>query len=550
MTELAVIEALTAVFLAAAILLVGARRLGLPPIPFYLAAGMLVGPVIAPEHLLELARWGIAFLVFAFAVETDPLTDIDRSATTVGIVQVTATGVLLYMVGLAIGLGRLDALLLAAFGAFSSTLVALGHLTEGPVRPSVTHERLAEAINVVDDLAAIAVILVVGAVAFPDAPGVEGIAAGIGVLAGAVVLRRVLFDRLAAAARGDVEIVMITAVSLLIGFVAIAEAIGISIVVGAFAAGLAVSSEYPHDVEAVDAIGSIEDFFIPVFFVTLGALATVPDARTLGLAGVILLGVIVLNPVVTVLTARRAGYDDRTATLAGTRLDQVSEFSLVIAIEALLVGAIAPAFFEALVLAAIVSMVLSAYTSDHGEAIYRGLTARGIVGDDLGSVRHESTVSDDVADHIIVVGYGPVGRRVVDAIADAGREAVVIDPDPALAAAVGDRGAGYVAGEVESDATWTVARPDSAALIVSAVPDPPRNRRVVDRAGETDVIALATDRATASSLLERGATFVAIPDALAGGRLADHVERTLSEEGYADRLRERGRKRLADVDDK
>ncbi|MEM4780800.1 MAG: cation:proton antiporter, partial [Halalkalicoccus sp.] len=66
-----VIGSLTAIFVLAAVLLLAASRYSLPVIPFYLVAGILAGVVIAEEHLLDLAQWGIAFLVFLFGVEFD-----------------------------------------------------------------------------------------------------------------------------------------------------------------------------------------------------------------------------------------------------------------------------------------------------------------------------------------------------------------------------------------------------------------------------------------------------------------------------------------------
>ncbi len=539
-----VIGALTLIFVVAALLLLLSNRYSLPVIPFYLVAGILAGLVITEEPLLDLAQWGIAFLVFLFGIELEPgeLGALGRDGTLVAVVQLSITGGLFYVVGLLFGLGQLNAFYLAVAAALSSTLVSLAHL-EKRIRPRMTYERLGETIHFVEDLVAIAIVLGLSALVYSPEPAWIQIATGVGLLVAGVLIRRYLFERIAGMA-DDPEILMLVAISLIIGFVALTELFEVSIVVGAFAAGIAVAREFPYGLEMVDAVEDLEDFFSPIFFVTLGALVTVPTLETVVLALAVVVGVLLINPVVTILTLVWRGYDTRTATLTGVSLDQVSEFTLIIAIGALAAGAIAEPLFDAIILAAIVTMIVSPYTRTYGEELNQFLTDRGLLAADRDKIAERSHVDEDLEDHVIIVGYGTEGKEIAQACEEADRDYVVIENDPLLIDDVSQDVDNYAFGDVAGDSVWEIAGIDSAALIVSTLVQEERSTRVLDLDTDAEVIVRATDEDSAKELFERGALYVAVPDLLAAERLSEQVRRALETDEYREELRERSLDRI------
>lgn len=537
-----VIGSLTAIFVLAAVLLLAAGRYGLPVIPFYLIAGIVAGFVIAEEQLLDLAQWGIAFLVFLFGVEFDTadVRELGADSTVIAVVQLLVTGGAFYLVGLGLGLDGLNALYLAIAAALSSSLVSLG---EANGRPDVTFERLRGSIHFVEDLLAIVVVLCLSAFVYSAQPALEQLAVGIGLVLVGLFVRRYLFDRIASLA-DDIEIMMLVGVSFIIGFIALSELAGISIVVGAFAAGLAVSPEYPYNIEMLDAIEDLHDFFAPIFFLTLGALIAIPTLETALYTLVLVVAVLVVNPAIAVLVLLRRGYDPRTSTLTALGLDQVSEFSLIVAIGALGAGTIEGALFEAIVLAGVVTMIVSAYSSRYGEEIHRALAERGLFGP-VQRVDEQSRVADDLSDHVIIVGYGTEGKEVARACEAAGREFVVIENDPILTEGLDSAVENYVVGDVMGQRAWEAAGVDRAALIVSTVIQEERSARVLELDTEADVIARATDEESARELFERGALYVAVPDVLAADRLASEIEAVLeADEDRREELRERSREKI------
>jgi CPA2 family monovalent cation:H+ antiporter-2 len=537
-----VIGALTAIFVLAAVLLLAASRYSLPVIPFYLVAGILAGFVIAEEQLLDLAQWGIAFLVFLFGVgfDTAEVRDLGVDSAIIATVQLLVTGGAFYLVGLGLGLDPLNALYLAVAAALSSSLVSL---SEGSARPAVTFERLSQSIHFIEDLIAVVVVLGLSAFVYSAEPAGEQVAIGIGLMVAGVLIRRYLFDRIASLA-DDTEIMMLVGVSFIIGFIALSELAGISIVVGAFAAGIAIPREYPYNVEMLDAIEDLHDFFVPIFFLTLGALIAIPTLETAMYTFVLAVAILVVNPVIAVLLLIRRGYDPRTATLTSLSLDQVSEFSLIIAIGAFAAGTIEGALFEAIVLAAVVTMIVSAYTGRYSEEIHRALVERGILTDE-DRVDERSNVADDISDHVIIVGYGTEGKEVARACETADRDYVVIENDPVLTEGIESAVENYAIGDVMGEHVWEVAAADRAELIVSTVIQEERSARVLDLDVEADVIVRATDGENARELFERGALYVGIPDLLAAEQLASQVATVLeADEARREQLRERSREKI------
>lgn len=539
-----VIGILTAIFVIAATLLLAASRYSLPVIPFYVLAGVIAGFFIPEEQLIDLAQWGIAFLVFVFGIEfeVDEFGAVGVDSAIVAAIQMSATGLLVYVAGLGFGLGSLDALYLAVAATLSSSLVSLGHL-EGVARPRTAFERLSEGIHFVEDLVAIAIVLGLSALVYSAQPAPLQIAAGVGLLLAGVLVRRYLFEFISGLA-ADTEIMMLVGISFIIGFVALSEFLGISIVVGAFAAGIAVAREYPYTIGMVDAIGDLKDFFSPIFFVTVGALVAIPTAETIGYALLLVIAVVFLNPAITIFTLLWRGYDPRTATLTGASLDQISEFSLIIAIGALAAETIAQPAFEAIILAAVFTMITTAYTGQYGEEIHRVLAERGLLTSDRDKIADRSHVTDDLSDHVIVVGFGTEGKEVAQACEATGQDYVVIENDPLLIEEVSEAVDNYAFGDMMGESVWEKARAEGAALIVSTVVEEERSARVLDLDTDADVIVRATDEESAGELFERGALYVAVPDVLASERLSGQVERVLGSEGYREELRERSREKI------
>ena len=549
MTEFVI--ALAVVFVTAGALLLVANQLGLPPIPFYIIAGLITGLVVGQPALVELALWGIAFLVFVFGIRID-LGDL-QSVLRDG--EVAALTQLAVVAPIAVGIGYLlgdlfgfedpfrNAIYFGAAATLSSTLVGGAVLAE-EIRNDLVYGRLASSIHFFDDLVAILALVVLSAEVITDA---QLITSKIGyavlfVLAGLFIYRHG-YPALVRISDGGEELILMGSISILIAFLAAAEAVGISIVVGAFAAGLAVRSEGVESLAVRNGIESIKDFFAAIFFVTLGALVAVPTIEVVVLSSILTLLVIAVNPALHALAFVFEGYDGRTAFLTGSSLNQVSELSLVIAIQAWLLGTIAPPLFEAIILAGVATMIIGAVSGRYENAFYDAVAAPILSGRTRYIDTH-SSVDEELTDHVVVIGFGRQGRRVVETLEELGEPYVVIENDPTVLEDLRADCRNYVLGDAMASYPMELARVERAQLVVSTADHRPVSESILALETGADVILRADQSPEARELLDAGADFVAVPDVLAADQLVENVQRVLGDERAVDSLESEHREYL------
>ena len=535
MTEFILI--LSVVFITAGLLLIVANHFGLPPVPFYIIAGLITGQFVAQGSLIELALWGIAFLVFVFGIRVDlgDLQSVLRDGEFAAFAQLVIVAPIAFFVGYsllnAFGFEHpfRNAVYFSTAATLSSTLVG-ARILEEEIRKNLVYGRLASSIHFFDDIVAIGVLLVLSTEVLTD---LQLITSKIGLgtlflLAGLLVYRHG-YPLLIRAARGGDELVLMGSISILITFLAAAEAVGLSIVVGAFAAGIAIRTDGVQSVSVHNGIESIKDFFAAIFFVTIGAMVTVPTVDVLVLSGVLLLLVIFVNPIVYTLTFVYEGYDGRTAFLAGSNLNQVSELSLVVAIQAFLLGTITESLFDAIILTAAITMILSTLTSRYENVFYDHVLSN-LFRNRTRNIDEHSEVESGLTDHVIVVGYGRQGRRIVKELESLGKGYVVVENDPARRNDIQSECHNYVFGDAMAAYPMELARSADARLIISTADYKPVSESLLDLETDAEIVLRTNSSAEAEELLDAGATFVTVPSVLASDQLTENVERVLGEQ--------------------
>lgn len=501
----------TVIFTSAALMLLIMDRFDHPSIPAYIIAGLIAGNLISGDELMNLAQIGIAFLVFVFGLKYNPGNLRSTASTTVNttFIQMAVTGGLAYLAATLLGFDTTNALYFAIAGALSSSLVGL-QLTEREIHTNLLHGRLSESIHFIQDMTAFLMIAV-----FLSASLESAVYAVLftGLIIGAAILfRDYLFTFIAEQTEGNHELLTMAALTLLIGFIGITEFLGISMIVGAFAAGLA-TSKFPYNIELLDTMGSIKDFFSAIFFVVLGALVTIPSQIVVASATALTLIVVIVAPLVTFHTLKIYGYDNRTALLTGLSLNQISELALIVTIQASLLGLISSTTFESIILAATATMIISSYTKKHEEAIHRASGSRTM-----------SRTSYNVEDHVILVGHDIQGKKIAEGLEEEETEYVVIDNDPEKVSDLRNKGIKAVYGDIMDDITWREANLNKAKLIISTVPSKRVSEAILRLEEPDDKIVRAENKGEAAEMLEKGAIHTIVPDIAANEKLLEHME--------------------------
>ncbi|MBN1206013.1 MAG: cation:proton antiporter [Myxococcaceae bacterium] len=270
------------VFLAAAVVAVPLfKRLGLGSVLGYLAAGMIIGPwgigVISDvESILHFAEFGVVLLLFLIGLELQPsrLWELRKSVFGLGGMQVLGTGALLTAAGLLLGLKPTTAVIIGLGLSLSSTAFALQLLAEKNELPT-EYGRASFGILLFQDLAVIPLLALLPILGASDTPSTEpawlsalkgaGVLIAV-VLAGRYVLRPVF--KLVASFHSQ-ELFTATALLLVMGTAALVSAVGLSMALGAFLAGvLLADSEFRHELEAD--IEPFKGLLLGLFFIAVG----------------------------------------------------------------------------------------------------------------------------------------------------------------------------------------------------------------------------------------------------------------------------------------
>ncbi|MCL9816537.1 cation:proton antiporter [Natronocalculus amylovorans] len=553
MSEL--IAPLAFVFIGSAILLLLVSRIGLPAVPLYIVVGLAIGEFIPPGLTLELAQLGIAFLVFVFGVNVEPerFFSVARDSEYVAAAQLFIVGGATFAVGFLLGLEPVSAAFFATAASLSSSLVGR-KLAKTDIRENLIHGRLTESIHFVQDLFAIGIILVLSSAVFiPEAATtgtvLDGVALPLGygvmILGVALAIRVYLFDFLVSLSGDSDELIMLTSIALLISFLALSEFVGVSIAVGAFAAGLAITRDFDANLSLQSALESIETFFTAIFFVTLGSLVAIPNVDVVALAIALGVSIVILKPVVTIVVLIREGYDARTACLTSFSLDQVSEFSLILAISGLLAGQITQQLFEVIILASAVTMITSTITYQYDDRIYRAFARTGVFDRvNTPNIEHGIETAKPLEDHVIVIGYGKLGSGVTAVCRDNETTVVIVESDPDRYELARDFHDTCVFGDAMSEQTWERLNPSAAKAIISTSSQRGLSSYLLSKETDADLILRADRIPEAIELHNQGAAYVTVPDFLASEQFGETISRLLEADAEPTALREENRRLL------
>ncbi len=520
-----VIYTFAAVFMLSAILLFVFHKLFKLTIPAYIIAGLIGGIFLTEEGLLELLQWGIAFVVFIFGAKLEPgklKHGIGGSLLSTG-AQITGLGLGFFGALYLAGFGTLNSIYISAALVFSSSLTGT-ELSEKYATIELLYGRLAEATDVIHDILAIVLILLLSPVLFSVGIG-YALAVGGGMLVLSLAFRRFLFPWLFELSDHSEELMLLSGISLLAVMIAISQLAGISIVVGAFFAGLAFS-RFPYNIELVESMESLKDFFAAVFFFSLGALVTVPDAATLGIALLIILVTVFVKPLLTAISLMHYGYDKRTAYRCALTLDQVSEFVLIIAVQAYLISAIAAPVFQGIILATTVTMITTSYTDRYSDKIQNIIADRLPFETPEKIKRYHTRINTNLKDHVIIVGYDVQGSRLGDFLKEKGEEFVVIELNPEMLEEA-DGLENCVFKSAMDNESWEKANYKDAKLIISTPPQKHVSEKILSLDTDARKVVRSNSFNIARKLIEGGADYVMVPDLLASEQLIDYVEEAI-----------------------
>jgi CPA2 family monovalent cation:H+ antiporter-2 len=432
-----------------------------------------------------MAEFGVILLLFTLGLEfsLSDLKHVRRWAFVGGGLQVAlclAAGTGIAMVS---GFALAPSIVLGAALALSSTAISVKTFQDMGLQTR-TGARFALAVAILQDLFVIAFFLVMPLL-MPSADQAEsggawllriGALVGEGALflAASLALARWVFPWLlyTVARSRSRELFTLTVFGLCIGVAFLGALLDMSLALGAFIAGLAVSETiYKHRILAD--VQPLKDLFLTLFFVSVGLLIEMSAVLRhwpliLGLTAAVMTG----KAVVVLALARGLGVRWQSALLGAVSLSSVGEFSVVLLQR---FGEFQPwpqHVGQTLLATCALSMglvpVLMRWGLKWGEALEKRMPSRRhVITQDAVQEKHRMKT---LKDHAIICGYGPVGQKLVAALEDAGVPTLIIELNADTVRDLHRAGHMVVFADVTHAETWDLVRVEHARLVAFTFP--------------------------------------------------------------------------------
>ena len=508
------------IYLAAAVIAVPlARALGLGSIIGYLGAGIVIGPwglalVTDAQTILTVAEFGVVLMLFLVGLELEPrrLWAMRKPIFGWGSVQVLVSALVMALIGMAFGVAWPVALAASLGLAMSSTAIGLAVLAEHNVQPTpagqgVLGVALFQDVSAIPILALLPLLPVVVVQASTDATGSAWLAAGKAV---AVIAALLLGGRLALrpalrwiARSRTPEIFTAASLLLVVATAALMHAVGLSMALGAFLAGvLLAESEYRRELETD--LEPFKGLLLGLFFIAVGMSIdfAVVWARPLWVA-LIVLGFVAVKALVLVAMARAMKLPLAERPLFVILLAQGGEFGFVVFQAAAQAGVIDATTSSLMVAAVAISMLLTPLALVIVDRwVTPRLSARG--------APLMAEINEPQRQAVIIAGFGRYGQIIGRLLLANGITPTVLDHDSEQIEGVRRFGWRAFYGDATRLDLLRVAGAAQARVLVVAIDDVEQSLALVDLAREhfpqLTLVARARNVQHWYQLNERGVT--------------------------------------------
>lgn len=370
MTNEPILFTLVLVFTGAAVLATTALYARQSLLVVYILAGLLFGSsglqiIDDPDVIEEISHIGIIFLLFLLGINlpVNKLFHLVKKTTFITAFSSTLFGVIGIIVGLSFGFTWLESLVIGASVMFSSTIIGLKLLPTTVLH----HRRQGEmiiSILLLQDIMAIVVLTILQVGSNHQFPWRELIVlfiALISISVAAFLFHKYILIRIIARFDKIQEFIFVITIGWCLCIAQIAAHFNLSYEIGAFIAGVAFASN-PIALFVSEMLKPLRDFFLILFFFSLGAKFDLGEAQSVLIPAFILASLLLLlKPVAFKLLIERTSENPEDSREIGFRLGQTSEFSLLIAVLAVEMGVIGQKAAYLIQVCALITFIVSSY---------------------------------------------------------------------------------------------------------------------------------------------------------------------------------------------
>jgi len=409
------------------------NKIKLPSIIGFLITGIIIGPfglklIDDTAGIQFMAEIGVAFLLFTIGIEIQLsrfLKHLSEILLTGGL-QILCTFFVGFAVGLAMQLSVSQSVFIGFILAHSSSALILKILKDRSDEDS-PQGRISIGVILFQDVMVVPMMLLIPFLAGESGPDavmiiwklVKSILIIVIILVAARYVIPFVLERLVNMNMRDV--LVIASVVITMGIAWITESLGLSLAIGAFLAGLALSdTDFTHQI--ISDINPFRDVFLSVFFVAFGMILNLDFLRAN--TGYILLTslvIILIKFAIVFSLVKLLQYPLRVALLSGVMLSQIGEFSFVLASQGFKSSIISNDIYQTFIGASVLTFMVTPLLVS---TVYYVLNRKNSF-DVTQDAKPDSCVN--VSNHVIICGMGLNGRNLVRVLKDTAINYVVID---------------------------------------------------------------------------------------------------------------------------
>jgi len=500
-----------------------ARLTKQPLVPAYIISGIIIGKLVGivtnQDMISKLSEIGIAFLLFMVGLEMEfkKLKDIGFVSSVVGTIQVAFIFFAGYIVTKLLGFSRLEATYLGMVIAFSSTMVVIKILSDN-LEINTIHGRLIIGILVVQDILAIIALSYLASLSDKtDMTSVLMLKLLLVVVAG-ILLSRFILPRVFEFAAKSGEVLLGVSLSICFLFALVFNSLGLSMSIGAFIAGVLLAN-LPYNIEIVGKIRPLRDFFAILFFTSLGLqLEGSIGYSMVPILIALLILTLVIKPLVIFSSVWLLGHTPRNSFLTAISLGQISEFSLIIVMQGMMLGVIPDSALTLTILLAILTMASTSYFMKYERKLYHHMYRLLKI---FGFSMHEShTGMGRSSCDVLLCGYDRIGYSILNSFRSQNRDVLVVDFNPDVIERLKNMGVSCIYGDICDPEVTERIDVKNAKIVISTANSFEDNMLLLQRVKSinkyvpTIVTAHKIDQAL--ELYKSGADYVILPHFLGG----------------------------------
>ncbi len=541
--------------LAATIMAYIGNVLKQPLLLAYIAAGIVIGPRIGLglvkdiNDIETISHFGLILLLFLIGLEIDikKLKESGKSLLVGGLSQFPITALMgvgfFLLLGYTFGDGKYDLLYLAACCSLSSTAIVV-KLLYGKFELDTLAGRITLGILVFQDIWAILLLGIQPNLADPDIFQILlSFGKGILLVVLSMIISKYILPRIFKSIAKLPELVLISSLGWCFLVCWAAAFFNLSLEMGALIAGVAIST-FPYNLDVIAKVVNIRDFFVTLFFVSLGMQIPNPFDNpsiliTAAIASAFLISSRFLS-IFPVLYSLKNGL--RISLLTFINLSQISEFSLVIATIGVAAGHITRDTMSVIIFVFVITSILSTYMIKYNDSIQKALAflLQKLGLKDIQSAEHEDEIAVDR--EIALLGFYRTASSLVHELISNEQNKntairlkdriVVVDFNPEIHESLQSRGIKVVYGDISHLDTLHHAGIQDVKIVISTIPDTilvgTDNLKIIKHikgiCPHAKIIVTAESIERALKMYAEGADYVFIPRILAAQNLIEMVD--------------------------